>query len=143
MTPRARAIIRQVAAACGVSPKRIVSRERTDAVVYARMEVARRLDGFGYSSSRIGEMLCRDHTTILFYLGRGKKPPPQPRWKRPTISHLNCFCQQCSFPGETFGLVDACELTVVMAPPPPQERKRYLIPYAGAHWPEYEWKERA
>lgn len=26
--------------------------------------------------------------------------------------------------------------------PMPEKRKFYLVPYAGAYWPEYDWKER-
>lgn len=120
MTPQARQIISMVAAWRGVDPRKIVGPCRNRRVVLARMEIARQLDARGYSTSRIGAILNKDHTTIVFYLGRGKKKPAKPRWRKPRIRHL-CF---------------------IKAKPPPKMRKFYLVPYAGAYWPEYDWKER-
>lgn len=107
MTSPASDIVREEAAACGVSPEAVISRTKTDVLVYVRMQIARRLDEMEYSSPQIGKILHRHHATILFYLGRGKRKPPVLRWKKPPTA------------------------------------KHYLIPYAGAYWPEYEWKERA
>jgi hypothetical protein len=74
----------------------------------------------GYSTGRIGAILNKDHTTIVFYLGRGKKKPNKLRWHAPKIRHL-----------------------YFLKPKPlPEKRKFYLIPYAGAYMPEYDWKER-
>jgi hypothetical protein len=120
MTPWARQVIFEVAELRGVDPKKIVGQCRHKKVFRARMEVARRLSARGYSTSRIGAILDKNHTTIVFYLGRGKKQPSKPLWRTPKIRHL-CF---------------------VKPRPVPAKRKFYLAPYAGAYWPEYDWKER-
>lgn len=125
MTPQARRIIHEVAAERGVTPAQIVSRCRRQKVFRARVEVARRLDARGYSTTQIGAALGHDHTTIVYYLGRAKKKPtpePPPRWRKPRIAHLS-----------------RCKRLPV--PEPPKPRKRYLVPYAGAYMPEYEWRE--
>ena len=120
MTPQARAIIREVAALRGVDPYKIIGHCRRDKMVRARIEVARLLDACGYSTPRIGAILNKDHSTIVFYLGRGKKKPTKPRWRAPKVRHV-CFLK---------------------SKPPPAKRRFYLVPYAGAYWPEYDWKER-
>lgn len=131
MTPQARAIIVEVARSFRVEPAKISSVGRKQALVLARVEVARRLDARGYSTSKIGTILQRDHTTIVYYLGRGKraqKPPPV-KWRKPRIAHLKCrHCRRCYFPGPK--------------PETPEPTKCYLVPYAGAFMPEYDWRER-
>lgn len=119
--PQARAIILDVAARRGIDPLLIVNPCRRPRVFHARAEVAKALDSRGYSSPRIGSILNHDHSTILFYLGRGKKspsaePPPKPpkkrRWKSPRVRHLRWLPRIC------------------------------LKPYAGADMTEYVWKRR-
>ena len=120
MTPQARAIIREIAALRHVDPYKIIGQSRSEKVFRARIEVTRALDARGYSTQRIGAMLNKDHSTIVFYLGRGKKKPSKPIWRTPKVRHL-CF---------------------VKPKPLPEKRRYYLVPYAGAYWPEYDWKER-
>ena len=120
MTPQARAVIREIAALRGIDPGRIIGYSRKEKIFRARIEVARALDARGYSTPRIGAILNKDHSTIVFYLGRGKKKPTKPRWRTPKVRHV-CFLKP---------------------KPPPAKRKFYLVPYAGAYWPEYDWKER-
>ena len=126
MTPQARAIIREVAATCAVTPGNIFTRCRTRAAVHARIEIAKRLRDRGYSTPQIGRVLNRDHTTIVYYLGTAKRTVAPLLWRKPIIRHLNCAC--CPWPKQ---------------PKPPKPAKRYLVPYAGAYPPEYDWKERA
>ncbi len=88
MTPYARTVINQVAALRGVDPHDITRPNRTKKVYRARVEVAKLLYERGYSTPRIGTILNHDHTTIVFYLGRGKKKPAQPVWRTPRIKTL-------------------------------------------------------
>lgn len=120
MTPRARAIIAEICALRGVDPRKIVSSCRVKKVFRARMEIAIRLHGCGYSTPRIGRWLNHDHTTILFYLGNGKKKPQRPIWRAPKVRHVR----------------------FIKPPPPPKPIKFYLKPYAGADMTEYQWTER-
>lgn len=134
-TPYARSVIKRVAGMHKVDPALLTSRCRVQKVFRARVVVAKLLDRRGYSSPQIGAALNCDHTTIIFYLGRGKKkpsaprpprPPKQkarPRWRRPYIAHLKC---------------KGCRLCVTKS-----IRRGFLIPYAGADWTEYQWKPRA
>lgn len=126
MTPQARAIIREVAATCAVAPANIFTRCRTRAAVHARIEIAKRLRARGYSMPQIGRVLNRDHTTIVYYLGGAKRTVAPLLWRKPIIRHLNCFC--CREPVE------------------PKVKTKldrgYLVPYAGAYMPEYNWKEK-
>jgi len=121
MTPQARAIIFEIAERRRVDPAKIIGGCRSEKVFRARIEVARALDARGYSTSRIGAILRKDHSTIVFYLGRGKKQPTKPTWRAPRVRHV-CFLKP---------------------KPPPAKRKFYLVPYAGAYWPEYDWKQRS
>lgn len=135
MTPQARQIIREIAKEHGVDPARITGRCRVQRVFRARVEVAKRLRERGYSTTRIGAILNLDHTTIVFYLGSGKrkpsplrvrpvKPPARRRWHKPWIAHLKCKgCHRCIRAG--------CW------------PRRWLVPYAGADMTDYHWKERA
>ncbi len=121
MPPQARAIIEMVATDAGIDPRLIVTRCRKKKIFHARVEVARRLAERGYSTPRIGRILNHDHSTIVFYLGRGKKKPSRPVWKAPTVRHVR----------------------FIKPPKPPRAKlKFYLKPYAGADWREYQWKER-
>lgn len=86
MTPQARQIIREVAAECRVEPLKIIGKCRSAPVVHARIEVAKRLVARGYSTPRIGQILGKDHTTILFYLGNGKKKPTPEKYGPPKWS---------------------------------------------------------
>jgi hypothetical protein len=104
-------IICEVALKHGVGSTEVTSQCRSDRVVRARIEIAHELSALGFSPSRIGMMLNKDRSTIVFYLGRTKREPSIKLQRRPP------------------------KVRVV-------KRKRYLIPYAGAYWPEYDWKER-
>ena len=120
MTPQARAIIREIAALRGVDPYKIIGHSRKEKLFRARIEVARALDARGYSTPQIGMILGKDHSTIVFYLGRGQKKPSKQRWRAPKVRHVRFLKPK----------------------PPPAKRKFYLVPYAGAYCPEYDWKER-
>jgi hypothetical protein len=128
MPAPARAIILEVAARRGVDPILIVNPCRRHAVFHARAEVARMLSARGYSALRIGALLNHDHTTIIFYLGTGKKrpsperPPKKLRWKAPQVRHLRWIVKPASTR--------------------PATPRAYLKPYAGADMTEYIWKPR-
>ena len=124
MTPQARAIIREIAATCAVTPGNIFTRCRTRAAVHARIAIAKRLRERGYSTPQIGRMLNRDHTTIVYYLGGAKRTVAPLLWRKPIIRHLKCGC--CPWPKQ---------------PKATKPATRYLVPYAGAYPPEYDWKE--
>jgi hypothetical protein len=134
MTPYARQVLREVAAQNGLHPLQIVGSVCTMRFVRARVEVARRLAAErGYSTPQIGRILNKDHTTIVFYLGRGKRRPSErvmtPCWRKPRIAHLNCKrCRLC-FIGSWHD-----------SKKPPKPRRYSLAPYAGADR-EYIWKE--
>ena len=88
LTPQAREIIKVVALERGVSMDLIRGNCRWREVVLARAEVARQLTKRGYSGTRIGAMLNKDHSTILYYLGRRKRQlklrptdPPLSDWE--------------------------------------------------------------
>jgi hypothetical protein len=130
MTPQALVIIGEVAASSLVAPAKLVGRCRSARVVHARIEVAKRLRDRGYSTPRIGQVLKKDHTTIVFYLGLGKKKPTPLQWRKPRIAHLNCYCRLCYFPTPK---------TIARTKP----TANYLVPYAGADMSEYTWKERS
>jgi hypothetical protein len=121
ITPYARAVIEEIAALRGVDPNKIANPCRAPKVYRARIEVAKRLSDRGYSTTRIGQMLNHDHTTIVFYLGRAKKKPARPVWQKPKVRTLCVIAQRR---------------------PPPPVRKLYLKPYAGADMTEYQWKPR-
>ena len=123
MPPQARAIIEEVAAARGIDPLKVATRCREKAVFRARVEISKRLDARRYSTTRIASILNQDHTTIVFYLGRGKKKPSP---ERPSPAP------------------EARALKVGPPPKPgrPRKQKFYLVPYAGADMKEYRWQER-
>ncbi len=121
MPPQARAIINMVATEAGIDPLLIVGQCRKQKVFRARVEVALRLDARRYSTPQIGRILNKDHTTIVFYLGRGKKKPSKPIWRAPKVKHVRFIRQPKR-----------------QLPRP----KFYLQPYAGADMTEYHWQER-
>lgn len=118
MTPQARQIIGEIAALRGVPLPLLTGRCRRYCVVSARIEIALKLNARGYSTTRIGMILQRDHTTIVYYLGRGKRHAARRRWRAPKVRHLRW-----------------------LTPPALRLPKRYLRPYAGAYMPEYHWEE--
>lgn len=69
--------VRQYAIKAGdeylVSAREILSPCRRALVVHARNSVMRRLRDDGYSTPQIGELLDRDHSTVLHGLGRLNK----------------------------------------------------------------------
>lgn len=70
-------IIREVCAAHGVRQDRLLRKYGPRRYVPARIELARELDAAGYIPAQIGRWLKRDHTTVLWYIGRlpGKRQP--------------------------------------------------------------------
>ena len=120
MPQAARDIIMKIAELRGADPRLIVGKCRKKKIFRARIEVTKRLADRGYSSTRIGKILNHDHTTIVFYLGRGKKKPSLPIWRTPKVRHVR----------------------FVKPPPPPKPIRFYLKPYAGADMTEYQWKDR-
>lgn len=56
----------------GVTRDELMSRSRRAAFVDARVEIAQRLAEIGFSYSRIGKILDRDHSTVCFWLNRRK-----------------------------------------------------------------------
>lgn len=116
MTPLARYVIKEVCGRRGVDPADLFRQCRTQRVFRARIEVAQVLDGYGYGCMSIGRTLNKDHTTILYYLGRGKRKVSKPRWRKPRVKHL-CFIKTST--GD--------EPTV----PPKRKRRFKLIRYCG------------
>ena len=69
MTGPGHAIVREVADARGIVLPILLSPCRTGPLVDARAEAARRMRSeLGYSLPRIGRLLQRDHTTVLYWL---------------------------------------------------------------------------
>ena len=69
----AHAIIREVAAAHGLSPDQLLERCRKPARVLARRDAMRRVrDELGYSYPKIGQLFKRDHTTVLWSCRGGR-----------------------------------------------------------------------
>lgn len=120
-----REIIETVAARAGVPVSLVLGKTRHLAAVYLRIEIAKQLSALGFSTPQIGKWLNKDHTSVLYYLGRGQKKVNPPRWRAPRIRHLNCQCHPWSRPDV----------------PRRKPLKAYLIPYAGADR-HYVWKER-
>ena len=63
-------LIKAIAIRRGVPVKDIFGPCRKQALVDARIEIARRLRQEGYSHERIGQVLHKDHSTITYYLHR-------------------------------------------------------------------------
>ena len=138
MTPYAVLVIEQVAAKHAVDPSQILSRSRVTRLLAARVEIAQRLTAERcYSTAKIGKILGRDHTVIVYYLGRANKKAVirKLRWRKPHIAHLN---------NHNFNDHDRCQLCFtgsrLKPAKPPKPQKRYLKPYAGADC-DYVWKE--
>ncbi len=124
MNPLVREIIRVVAVEHRVDPGKVAGSCRTQRVVLARAEAARRLEATGYYTDEdIARFLRKDRTTVLYYLGRLGSMPSKLHWKPPTVRHL-VWLHRPSLP------------------PPPKVTVRYLLPYAGADVDRYVWKER-
>jgi hypothetical protein len=121
MPPRARDIILETCALRGVDPAKVAARCRIKKVLWTRIEIARALNDCGYTTPQIGRFLGgHDHTTIVYYLGRGKRKPKPPRWRAPKVRHLR----------------------FIRIAKPPKKPKLYLQPYAGADMENYVWTRR-
>ncbi|RZN30469.1 helix-turn-helix domain-containing protein [Bradyrhizobium sp. Leo121] len=135
MNSTVRAIIESVATEFTVPVERITEKCRSPRVVRARIEAVRRIKASGkYSTHQIAAMLNHDHTTILFYLGRlsCKSPNARLTWRRPKIRHLgHRGCKHCYVP-----------VKPRQKPVKKVKRRLYLIPYAGADFSQYRFKER-
>jgi hypothetical protein len=133
-TPTFREIIDSVADEWGIPPAVITGPRRTNRVVHARREVIRRLVATGrYSLARIGRLIGRDHTTIVYSVGQAKrKPPLKLKWKKPRVREMHCL---------------GCRRALLASEPKnengSQYAKAYLIPYAGADWADYKWRRRS
>lgn len=57
----------------GVNMRDLTGRYRQRQVVCARVEIARSLWNSEYSTVRIARLLQRDHSTVVYYLGLGKR----------------------------------------------------------------------
>lgn len=66
--------IREVARNFGLTPAEITAPGRATRPYLARQAVIARLHARGLSSVQIGRAVNRHHTTVLFALGRIKKP---------------------------------------------------------------------
>lgn len=142
MTPYAWEVITQVAGRRRLEPRLIIAKRKRNAyrVVMAIQEVARLLSERGYSYARIGQILNKDHTTVGYYLGSGKRASfCRPRWKTPHIAHLRCQgCSRCRIGDAPLPKLRAPGATCWPLLP----KNRYLIPYVGADPGEYVWKRR-
>jgi transposase len=65
---RGRAIIKAVLNDHSLDPDDFFGTSRIDYLVEARIDAAVRMRARGYSHSRIADMLCRDRSTITYYL---------------------------------------------------------------------------
>lgn len=72
MMPRRLAgdVLRDAARAWNVPAEQILSPKRDMRTCAARWAVMHALDDMGWSSTKIGQFLNRDHTTVLHGLGR-------------------------------------------------------------------------
>ena len=76
MSPAARAIFNEVLNKRQLTLEDVTGRSHLDFKVLARIEIANRLrNELKYSYTKIGQLLNRDHTTIIFYCGRNKQKP--------------------------------------------------------------------
>jgi hypothetical protein len=126
MTALSRQVIRTVAERMRIEAEHLTSTRRGKVLVAARIEVAKLLSAHGYSLGKIGRIMNRDHSTIHFYLGRASKKPRAMRWRAPKVRHVTFIKAPLEPPAPT---------------PPPQDRRRYLVAYAGADG-RYKWKKR-
>lgn len=124
MTPFVRDIVCEAATRHMVSLKLLLSPCRSQKLLFIRIEIAKTLRVHGYSMSKIGRALRRDHTTVIYYLGNGsRKPALLQRWHRPRVRHLYWIKPE-------------------PVPKLPKTPKFYLVPYAGADFKKYVWIER-
>ena len=73
--PEWRILAERIARRHGTTYRRAVAKgPKRNATLAARVEIARALDDAGMSSTMIGRRLNRDHTTVLWYLGRLNNP---------------------------------------------------------------------
>lgn len=106
MTPAAKTIIADIARECGLEPYQFIdARSRRPKFVRARIKVAKRLRAIGYSASRIGAVIGREHSTVLFYLG-GLARKPKPEHRRLISGAESCTCH---FIGAGTHHVDGCK----------------------------------
>ncbi|MDF1599704.1 helix-turn-helix domain-containing protein [Mesorhizobium sp. YIM 152430] len=78
MTPRdmANAIIAETAAAHRATPAEVMGRNLSRRVVAARYACIRAIDAaFDWTPSHLGRLFGRDHSTVLYALGKLKKKP--------------------------------------------------------------------
>jgi len=135
MTPQAHQIIREVCTHYDVHPEWIASRRRGCKLPQARIDITRRLHASGCPTARISEIIGRDRTTILYYLGHLQKKTPltKPRWHRPRIKTL----------WKARAVTKKERQRIKALIPPRSQQGHYLRPYAGAYMPEYQWRRRA
>jgi chromosomal replication initiation ATPase DnaA len=70
MTPRARKILEEVARQFNASPEEVRGRTRKKNETCARIRIAQRLRAeLGYSSGKIGQVINKNYSTVLVYLG--------------------------------------------------------------------------
>lgn len=111
------------AAANGIDVARIFNRSRNKRVVWARRDIALHLFPLGASTVFLANFLNVDSSTVSYYLGHhGSRGIAKIKWRAPQIRDET--------PAE------------LRKPERPSRSRQYLIPYAGADWSEYEWKER-
>lgn len=117
MTP-AQQIINEIAKQHRVNPALVPRSGRLQEVVLVRLLVARRLHERGYSLNKIGAVLRRHHTTILYYLGSATR---------------KCMVEE-RLERQRKPLLPWCAPTFVELeqPPKPRSKRRYLVPYVGA-----------
>lgn len=70
-------MLRRVASECGTTPEMVRGVRKDPAARRARLRAVDEMRAFGASTLEIGRAIGRDHTTVLYYLGRlpGKLPP--------------------------------------------------------------------
>jgi chromosomal replication initiation ATPase DnaA len=68
--PGWRSIVDDITRRHGTTYARVIAKgPRRNATLVVRVEIARALRAEGWSSPRIGRLLNRNHTTVLWYLG--------------------------------------------------------------------------
>ncbi len=81
-------VIDAVCHAYGISRGELVGCKRVRKYIPPRREAAYRLRGIGLSTTDIGRVLKRDHTTILYMLGMLKRKPSGFKVKPQAVSFL-------------------------------------------------------
>jgi hypothetical protein len=72
MTNLFQEVVKEVSKETGIEPAQIFSPKRTHELLQARRLVAKVLDQYGWSSSRIGREMGNDHTTVTNRLRSSK-----------------------------------------------------------------------